>query len=45
MALGAERGRVIAMIMRGASVQTVLGLAIGVPVAFAVRTVCEDAAV
>ena len=34
MALGAERGRVIAMIMRGATLQTVLGLAIGVPVAF-----------
>jgi predicted permease len=33
MALGAERGSVIAMIMRGATVQTVLGLAIGVPVA------------
>jgi ABC-type antimicrobial peptide transport system permease subunit len=33
MALGAERLRVIAMIMRGAVVQTVLGLAIGVPVA------------
>jgi predicted permease len=33
MALGAERGRVVAMIMRGAVVQTLLGLAIGVPVA------------
>jgi len=33
MALGAERGEVIAMIMRGAMVQTVLGLAIGIPVA------------
>ena len=33
MALGAERGSVVAMIMRGATVQTVLGLAIGVPVA------------
>jgi predicted permease len=33
MALGAERGSVIAMIMRGATVQTLLGLAIGVPVA------------
>jgi ABC-type antimicrobial peptide transport system permease subunit len=33
MALGAERGSVIAMIMRGATIQTVLGLAIGVPVA------------
>ena len=34
MALGAERSRVIAMIMRGASVQTLFGLAIGAPVAF-----------
>jgi ABC-type antimicrobial peptide transport system permease subunit len=34
MALGAERSKVIAMIMRGASVQTLLGLAIGAPVAF-----------
>jgi macrolide transport system ATP-binding/permease protein len=33
MALGAERPGVIAMIMRGAAVQTGLGLAIGVPVA------------
>jgi ABC-type lipoprotein release transport system permease subunit len=33
MALGAERGSVVAMIMRGATVQIVLGLAIGVPVA------------
>jgi ABC-type antimicrobial peptide transport system permease subunit len=33
MALGAERASVIAMILRGASAQTVLGLAIGVPVA------------
>ena len=33
MALGAERGSVIAMIMRGATLQTLLGLAIGVPVA------------
>jgi predicted permease len=33
MALGAERSGVIAMIMRGAVIQTVLGLAIGVPVA------------
>jgi macrolide transport system ATP-binding/permease protein len=33
MALGAERGGVIAMIMRGAMVQTLLGLAIGIPVA------------
>lgn len=33
MALGAQRSRVIAMVMRGAMSQTVLGLAIGVPVA------------
>jgi predicted permease len=33
MALGAERGGVVAMIMRGAILQTALGLAIGVPVA------------
>ena len=33
MALGAERRNVVAMIMRGATIQTVLGLAIGVPVA------------
>ena len=33
MALGAERSSVVAMIMRGATIQTVLGLAIGVPVA------------
>jgi macrolide transport system ATP-binding/permease protein len=33
MALGAERGSVIAMVMRGAIIQTVLGLAIGIPVA------------
>jgi macrolide transport system ATP-binding/permease protein len=33
MALGAERLGVIAMIMRGALVQTLLGLAIGVPIA------------
>jgi ABC-type antimicrobial peptide transport system permease subunit len=34
MALGAERGSVVAMILRGAMLQTVVGLAIGVPVAF-----------
>lgn len=34
MALGAERGSVVAMVMRGAMTQTVLGLAIGVPIAF-----------
>ena len=33
MALGAERGGVIAMVMRGAMIQTALGLAIGIPVA------------
>jgi predicted permease len=33
MALGAERGRVVAMIMRGAMTQALIGLAIGVPVA------------
>jgi macrolide transport system ATP-binding/permease protein len=33
MALGAERGRVIAMVMRGAMIQAVVGLAIGAPVA------------
>ena len=33
MALGAERSNVIAMVMRGAMVQAVLGLAIGIPVA------------
>jgi predicted permease len=33
MALGAERGSVMAMILRGATIQSVLGLAIGVPVA------------
>jgi macrolide transport system ATP-binding/permease protein len=33
MALGAERGGVIAMVMRGAIFQTALGLTIGIPVA------------
>jgi ABC-type antimicrobial peptide transport system permease subunit len=33
MALGAERGGVIAMVLRGAFLQTALGLAIGFPVA------------
>ncbi len=33
MALGAERGGVTAMVMRGAMLQAVLGLALGVPVA------------
>jgi macrolide transport system ATP-binding/permease protein len=35
MALGAERGNVVAMIMRGATMQIVVGLAIGIPVALA----------
>jgi ABC-type antimicrobial peptide transport system permease subunit len=33
MALGAERGGVIAMIMRGAMIQALVGLGIGMPVA------------
>jgi macrolide transport system ATP-binding/permease protein len=33
MALGAERSGVVAMVMRGAMMQTLLGLAIGIPVA------------
>jgi ABC-type antimicrobial peptide transport system permease subunit len=33
MALGAERRSVVALVMRGAAMQTLLGLAIGVPVA------------
>lgn len=33
MALGAGRGGVVGMVMRGALIQTVLGLAIGIPVA------------
>jgi macrolide transport system ATP-binding/permease protein len=33
MALGAERGSVVAMVMRTAMMQTLLGLAIGIPVA------------
>ncbi|MFC5865275.1 ABC transporter permease [Acidicapsa dinghuensis] len=38
MALGAARGRVIGMVMRGAMLQAVIGLAIGIPVAiFCVR--------
>jgi macrolide transport system ATP-binding/permease protein len=40
MALGAERAGVVAMVMRGALIQAVLGLAIGIPVAlFSVRLV------
>ena len=34
MALGAERAKVIAMIMRSAGIQAALGLAIGLPIAF-----------
>jgi ABC-type antimicrobial peptide transport system permease subunit len=34
MALGAERTKVTAMIMRGAAIQAVLGLAIGLPIAW-----------
>jgi ABC-type antimicrobial peptide transport system permease subunit len=34
MALGARRGRVIAMVMRGALVQALIGLVIGVPIVF-----------
>jgi len=34
MALGAERGNVTAMILRGAMIQAILGLAIGVPIAW-----------
>jgi macrolide transport system ATP-binding/permease protein len=33
MALGAERGGVVVMVMRGAMMQTLLGLGIGIPVA------------
>jgi ABC-type antimicrobial peptide transport system permease subunit len=40
MALGAARSRVIGMVMRGAMLQTIVGLAIGIPVAiFCVRYV------
>jgi predicted permease len=40
MALGAARSRVIAMVMRGAMLQALIGLAIGVPIAiFCVRYV------
>ena len=34
MALGAERLRVVAMVLRGAMIQTALGLAIGIPTAY-----------
>jgi ABC-type antimicrobial peptide transport system permease subunit len=34
MALGADRSSVVGMVMRGAMVQTAIGLAVGVPVAF-----------
>jgi ABC-type antimicrobial peptide transport system permease subunit len=33
MALGAERGRLIGMVMRGAMIQAIVGLAIGAPIA------------
>jgi len=33
MALGAKRSSVVAMVMRGAVLQTALGLAIGIPIA------------
>jgi predicted permease len=33
MALGAERARVVGMVMRGAMIQTVIGLALGIPTA------------
>jgi macrolide transport system ATP-binding/permease protein len=33
MALGAERGTVVAMVMRGAMLQAAIGLAIGIPIA------------
>jgi macrolide transport system ATP-binding/permease protein len=33
MALGAERRSVVAMVMRGAMMQTLLGLVIGIPIA------------
>jgi len=33
MAVGAERGSVIAMVMRGAALQVILGLVIGIPIA------------
>jgi ABC-type antimicrobial peptide transport system permease subunit len=40
MALGAQRTRVIGMVMRGAMLQAIIGLAIGIPVAiFCVRFV------
>jgi len=34
MALGADRGGVVAMILRGAMTQAVIGLAIGIPAAW-----------
>jgi macrolide transport system ATP-binding/permease protein len=34
MALGAERTRVVGMVMRGAMIQALIGLAIGTPIAF-----------
>ena len=44
MALGAGRGGVIAMVLRGALQQTAVGLAIGDPSGVALRSVCEGAA-
>jgi predicted permease len=41
MALGAERFRVIAMVMRGAMIQVAVGLAIGVPAALACARLIE----
>jgi ABC-type antimicrobial peptide transport system permease subunit len=35
MALGADRARVLAMVLRGASLEVVLGLAFGIPAALA----------
>ena len=34
MALGAERGKVTAMILRGALIQSTLGLVLGIPIAW-----------
>jgi FtsX-like permease family len=45
MALGAKRASVIALVMRGALMQALVGLMIGVLVALLLCPVCEDAAV
>src|SRR5215469_7618225 len=42
MALGAERGRVVGMVMRGALVQAGIGLVIGAPVAMMVVRVVKS---